>query len=273
MSTEAHPPRPVTGEPTLLRSLVIQARVVHALLLRELITRFGRRNLGVLWLVAEPMMFTLGVAALWTAMGAHRGSNLPIVAFAITGYSSVLLWRNTVSHCVNAIHQNLNLLYHRNVRVLDVFAARILLEVAGASASFAVLTALFIGVEAMAAPDDPLKVLAGWLMLCWFGASLGLAVGAASAFSELVARLWAPISYLLFPLSGAAFMVDALPKAGQQVVLLFPMVHGVEMVRDGFFGDTIRTVHDLGLMATVSLLLTLLGLLLLRVAGRRVEAL
>ena len=263
MSTDLGVPRQA-GAPSLGRSLVIQARVIRALLLRELITRFGRRNLGLLWLVVEPMLFTLGVAS--------QGSNLPIVAFAITGYSSVLVWRNTVTHCVNAIHQNLNLLYHRNVRVLDVFAARILLEIAGATASFAVLSMIFVGVDAMASPDDLLKVLAGWLLLCWFGAALGLAVGAASAFNEIVTRIWTPVAYILFPLSGAAFMVDALPKAGQQVVLLFPMVHGVEMVRDGFFVESVRTHYDLGYMATFSLLLTLVGLLLLRVAGRRVEA-
>ena len=271
MSTDLGVPRQA-GAPSLGRSLVIQARVIRALLLRELITRFGRRNLGLLWLVVEPMLFTLGVAALWTAVGASQGSNLPIVAFAITGYSSVLVWRNTVTHCVNAIHQNLNLLYHRNVRVLDVFAARILLEIAGATASFAVLSVVFVGVDAMASPDDLLQVLVGWLMLCWFGAALGLAVGAASAFNEIVTRIWTPVAYILFPLSGAAFMVDALPKAGQQVVLLFPMVHGVEMVRDGFFVESVRTHYDLGYMATVSLLLSLFGLLLLRVAGRRVEA-
>ena len=65
-----------------------------ALLMREVLTRYGRHNIGFLWLFVEPMMFTLGVAALWTAMKATHGSNLPIVAFAITGYSSVLLWRN-----------------------------------------------------------------------------------------------------------------------------------------------------------------------------------
>ena len=98
MSTDLGVPRQA-GAPSLGRSLVIQARVIRALLLRELITRFGRRNLGLLWLVVEPMLFTLGVAALWTAVGASQGSNLPIVAFAITGYSSGLVWRNTVTHC------------------------------------------------------------------------------------------------------------------------------------------------------------------------------
>ena len=43
------------GGGSLARSLRIQGRVLHALLMREVITRFGRDNLGVLWIVAEPV--------------------------------------------------------------------------------------------------------------------------------------------------------------------------------------------------------------------------
>jgi hypothetical protein len=53
-------------ENTFFSSFAIQRRVIGALLMREIITRFGRDNLGVLWLFVEPMMFTLGVTALWT---------------------------------------------------------------------------------------------------------------------------------------------------------------------------------------------------------------
>src|SRR5712675_2345529 len=95
--------------PSLLRSLAIQRRVLHALLMREIITRFGRENLGVLWLVVEPMLFTLGVATLWTAAGLHRGSPIPLVAFAVTGYSSVLMWRNSANRACSAVVQNRSL--------------------------------------------------------------------------------------------------------------------------------------------------------------------
>lgn len=260
------------GEGSFLKSLTVQLRVIRALLMREVITRFGRENLGVLWLVGEPMMFTLGVSALWSAAGLHHGSSLPIVAFAITGYSSVLMWRNTASKCNAAIHQNFNLLYHRNVQVLDLFATRIILELAGATASFALLSLFFITIDAIESPVDLFQVLCGWLMLAWFGGSLGLVLGSATAYSELVDRIWHPTSYLLFPLSGAAFMVDWLPSAAQKFVLLLPMVHGVEMVREGYFGNAIKTHYDVSYMAIWCLVLNLVGLLLARDAGRRVEA-
>ena len=255
-----------------MRSLAIQRRVIGALLMREVITRFGRDNLGVLWLVGEPMLFTLGVAGLWAAAGMNHGAGIPIVAFAITGYSSVLVWRNTVNRCSSAIQANLNLLYHRNVRTIDVMVTRILLEVAGASGSFVVLSIFFMAVEWMPPPVDTLQVLFGWLMLVWFGASLALTMGALTSYSHLVERLWHPAAYLLFPLSGAAFMVDWLPAAFQKTVLLIPMVHGVEMVREGYFGNTVRTHYDVAYMATCCLVLTLTGLFLTRDAARRVEA-
>ena len=49
------------------------------------------------------------------------------------------------------------------------------------------------------------------------------------------------------------------------------MVHGVEMVREGYFGSTVRTHYDLGYMAMCCLALTLVGLFLVRDAGRRAE--
>jgi capsular polysaccharide transport system permease protein len=59
-----------------LKCLGIQLRVLHALMMRELITRYGRDNLGVLWLVGEPMIFTLGVTTLWHPNRCFRGYGL-----------------------------------------------------------------------------------------------------------------------------------------------------------------------------------------------------
>lgn len=260
------------SQPGLRHSFAVQCRVIHALLMREVITRFGRHNLGVMWLVGEPMLFTMGVATLWSAAGLAHGSGLPIVAFAITGYSSVLMWRNTVSRCTHAIQQNMSLLYHRNVKVVDVLLTRILIEVVGASASFVVLTLFFISIEWISGPVDLGRILIGWLMLIWFGASLGLTMGALSSYGPIVERIWHPMAYLLFPLSGAGFMVDWLPPAAQEVILLLPMVHGTEMMREGYFGNVVRTHYDLPYMATVCLVLTLVGMFFVRDAGRRVEA-
>lgn len=254
----------------LAASWNVQRRVVWALLLREILTRYGRHNIGFLWLFVEPMMFTLGVTAIWTAFKSAHSSSLPIVGFGVTGYSCVLVWRNMPNRCVGSVAPNLALLAHRHVKVLDVFLSRILLEAGGATISFAVLSIFYIGVGWLDPPEDVLLVALGWGMLIWFGAGLAILLGALAEQSEFVDKVWHPAAYLLFPLSGAAFLVDAFPKSVQDWLLLLPMVHGVECVRDGYFGSHFVAHYDLAYMAMWNMGLTLFGLAQTRKVSRTV---
>lgn len=256
---------------SLRSSLVIHRRVLHALLLREVITRFGRHNLGALWLVCEPMLYTTGVATLWSFSGLEGSSAIPIVAFAVTGYSTVLMWRNAASRCTAGIEANKQLLFHRNVRVVDMFLSRIILELVGATSSFIILSIFFIFIGWLPPPIDLGEVVFGWLMMAWLAAGIALTIGAGTVFSEVVDRLWHPCAYLLFPLSGAAFMVDWLPADLRKYVLIVPMVHGTEIIREGWFGNVVKTYYSVSYMATWTLLLTLFGFYLSWEAGRRVE--
>jgi capsular polysaccharide transport system permease protein len=256
---------------SLQHSFAIQVRVTKALMMREVITRYGRHNIGFLWLFLEPMLFTLGVTALWTAMKATHGSALPITAFALTGYSSLIIWRNCSNRGVKAIEVNHSLLYHRNVRVIDVFVARILLEIVGVTTSMVILTFAFMALGLMNAPSDLLTITTGWLLMAWFAFALSLIVGAASERSEIIERVWHIFTYLMFPLSGAAFMVDWFPKSIQDLLLWVPMVHGTEMIRHGYFGSEVRTYENPAYFAFVNTLMLFVGLALVRETGRRVE--
>ena len=253
------------------RSLAIQIRVIKALIMREVITRFGRHNIGFLWLFLEPMLFTLGVTTLWTLIKVTHGTNIPIAAFALTGYSSLIIWRNCSNRGVKAIEVNHSLLYHRNVRVIDVFAARLILEIMGTTTSLILLTIVFSSTGLMQWPSDILTAIFGWLLIVWFSFSLGLIVGAASEHSEVVERVWHIFTYLMFPLSGAAFMVDWFPKNVQDLLLWVPMVHGTEMIRHGYFGLEVRTYENPAYFALINTLMLFVGLALVRETGRRVE--
>jgi ABC-type polysaccharide/polyol phosphate export permease len=249
--------------------LRIQLRVLHALMLREMLTRYGRHNLGFLWLFIEPMLFTLAVVALWVATGMHKDGGISIVAFGITGYATVMLWRNMPSRAIGAVAPNASLLTHRPVQVFDVFTARILLEAVGATVSFVVLASGAWMLGLMPPPEDALRVLAGWLLLTWFGFALALLLGALTEKSSMVYKLWQPVSYILFPLAGAAFLVEALPPAAQEAVLLLPIVHCVELVRDGYFGSLFKAQYSIIYVVVCNAALTLLGLAQVRELSRR----
>ncbi|MEX3693367.1 ABC transporter permease [Paraburkholderia sp. BR14263] len=257
---------------TLRQSFTIQLRVIVALLLREIITRYGRHNIGFLWLFVEPMMFTLGIATLWYVTKAAHGHDVPIVEFALTGYSTVLLWRNCATRCVGGLKPNLSLLFHRNVTPLDVFLARIALEIAGATISFYSLTVIFFLFGLAELPANLSRVIGAWMLTSFLSTGLGVFVGAVSELSEVAERVWHTATYLLFPFSGSVFMVEWLPPPARQAVLLLPWVHGVEMLRSGYLGQAYRYHYSPAYMLASSSILLLMGLLVLRIVHRHVEA-
>lgn len=255
---------------SLWRSWQIQRRVIFALLMREILTRFGRHNIGFLWMFAEPMMFTLGITALWTLARATHGSDLPITVFALTGYSSVLLWRNMPARAIASIQPNLALMYHRNVKLLDIFIARLVLEGAGATMSFFLLSLIFIYIGWIDLPEDVLKVIIGWLLLGWFGMALAIFLGALSEQHELVEKFWHPTAYLLFPLSGAGFLLEIIPEPARSWLMYLPMINCVEYLRDGYFGSQFEAHYDIFYVVIFNSILSLLGFAKLREVGRSV---
>ena len=250
----------VTTTP-LLKSFSIQLRVINALLRREVLTRYGRDNIGFLWLFVEPMIFIMAM----TIMIAYKNlymSGIPAIPFLVTGYSSVLMWRNAANRCSKAIVPNISLLYHRNVTVLDLFLARIVLEIAGASMALIVISTAFITMGYMAWPVDILTMIVGWFLLAFFAVGLGLIVGALTEMSDGFERIWQIITLAAFPFSGAFFMVQWLPASVQDFVLWLPMVHGVELMREGYFGVMVNAHYSISYLVVVNFFLLLVGLAL-----------
>lgn len=246
---------------------VIQKRVIGALFLREILTRYGRNNIGFLWLFLEPMMFTGVITAFWSATRSIHGSNMPIVAFALTGYSCLILWRTMPNRCTGALKSNKTLLHHRQVTIGDIYFARILVEIMATTTSFVALSVILVAMGWMDPPEDALQVTGGWALLAWFGAALGLTIGSLSEKIEVVSKFWSPMAYMLYPLAGTAFIVDALPHKFQQIVLWIPMLNCVEFLREGWFGSAIRAHYDITYVMIFNLSLTMTGLSLMRQVG------
>ncbi|HYN54162.1 MAG TPA: hypothetical protein VES38_05605, partial [Methylotenera sp.] len=61
-----------------------------------------------------------------------------------------------------------------------------------------------------------------------------------------------------------------LPASFQKIVLLLPMVHGIEVLREGYFGSSIHAHYDMAYMAIINLCITLLALSQVRVVSRTV---
>ncbi|MGQ8821044.1 ABC transporter permease [Bibersteinia trehalosi] len=260
------------GDQTTFRqSLAIQGRVIGALLMREVITRYGRRNLGFLWLFIEPLLMTLLITLMWNFIRADKFSTLNIIAFMITGYPIAMMWRNTSNRTIGAISGNLSLLYHRNVRVLDTIITRVLLEVAGASIAQILIMALFILIGWIDMPQDALYMIFAWLLMALFALGLGLIICSIAQKFEMFGKLWGTLSFLMLPLSGAFFFVHTLPQQAREYAQWIPMINGTEMFRHGYFGETIPTYENISFLLICDLAMIWFGLMMVRNFSKGIE--
>ena len=247
-----------------LQAAKVQIRVIKALILREMITRFGRHNIGFLWMFVEPMMFSIGITILWTYIGGHAKGTIPVAGFALTGYSAIVAWRNSVGRASSSIKANKALLYHRVVTIFDIAISRALLEWAAVTVSFVTLTIVFTELGLMNLPVDPLQAVIAWVLLGWFVIAAGLIAVYLDERSEIFERVWHVAMYLTLPFTGAFTMVSWLPEAAQTILLYSPMVNAVEMLREGYFGSGINAKYSISYLLMCNLVLTGTALLLLQ---------
>lgn len=216
-------------------ALRVQGNVIGALILRELHTRFGRANIGYLWLFAEPMLLAIAVALL------HSNHDLPIaggirpIPFAIAGYGLFIMFRSVVSRAETVIEANRPLLHHRPVTIADMLIARMALE---AVSTIVMLIVLLGGAWALGLADPPARpeAFAGAVaLMCWFAFGLSMIVTAASHRSPVVGRLVHPLLYLSLPLSGAFFALSWFPQGVRDLLVWVPTVHIFELLKVGQF--------------------------------------
>lgn len=222
----------------------IQTRVIQALMIRELTTRFGRENLGFLWLLVEPLLFAVLVGLLWRAMKGPTDFGLEIFSFVVSGYLPLVLFRSSMSRAVGSFTANGSLMYHRPIKILDLVIVRFLIEFVGHMMAYLFIS-LVLGVLGFFPwPYDLGFMLLGWAYYALFTLSVVLVVAPLSEMSEVVEKFLPVTTYIMVPLSGAFFIVSSLPPAAAAVMLFSPPVHGMEMMRYGIFGPSIDPQFD-----------------------------
>jgi capsular polysaccharide transport system permease protein len=250
---------------------MVQLQVVYALILRETRTRFGTHRLGYVWALCEPVIFIATFAAMYLVIGRLVPWGLDVVPFLTTGFVPFGLFREAANRSLNAISSNRGLLFYPQVRPLDLVLARVILEFATHFIVFCLIMGALCIYEWRIPDVDLLKILVGLTLAFGLGASLGLIMCSLSVFSPTFERLLGPSLRPLFWASGLFYAPSTVPPAARQLLLYNPMVHVIELVRDGWFER--YSPAEIGVTYPLLWIAALLlaGLGLERVARRRIQ--
>lgn len=259
-----------------ITSLKIQARVIRALILREMITRYGRENLGFLWLFLEPVIFITGVVIVFSQLKA--GSRhpvdflIPIATIIFTGWLSNKLWMISSSKVMAGIEANIGLFYHRLIKSLDIYFARLILEIIALTGTFMILSVIFVSIHLINPPASYFYIASGWYLMAWFAVGFSLVIsGLNMLINNILQRIWQPINLGLFVSSGTFFLIEWVPPQFREYVLLLPQVHNLEMIRYGFFGNYMHPYYDVTYSIYANIILMFLGLVLVKISAKKLE--
>jgi capsular polysaccharide transport system permease protein len=246
-------------------------RIIWALLLRELSTRYGRDNLGFLWLILEPLVFAGSVSVLWSFLRTPFENGIPIVPFVVTGYLPLILVRQTIGYATGAVRVNSGLLYHRQITPLHIFVGRYLIEFIGVSFAFVVIVGIFNILGLMGLPSNVGLLLEGWFILSLLAFGLAMIAGALAEVLEFMDKIVGVITYIYIPFSGSFIMVAAVAPKFRSAMLFLPFIHCSEMIRRGYFGEFIATYYNAGYALEWAAGFILIGLFLVQFVRSRVE--
>ncbi|MBE7730086.1 capsule biosynthesis protein [Komagataeibacter sp. FXV3] len=235
-------------------------RVIYALMMREIHTRYGRENIGFLWVLGEPILFCAGVAILWTAIRPSHEYGLPMTPIVITGYVPLTMWRHCLSQSVKAFEANGSLLFHQQVTPVTIILARAGLEIIGTIMAGILVTcgAIFLGY--MNPPQYYGILYLGIFFHMIFCISVAMIFSSLSEISELIEKFMGVFSYLSLPFTGAFTMVNWLPAKYRWYMMLSPSVDNIEMIREGEFGLNAHAHYDILYTILINLLLFIVGL-------------
>jgi capsular polysaccharide transport system permease protein len=261
---------PPSGEPTfwkeessLREGLALQARVIRALMLREVRTLYGRHRLGYLWAFFEPLLHMSFWFVLFIFIRrAPSVYDMSPLLFLACGLIPFFCFRNVGTFVQGAISSNSALLQFPPVRQVDTIISRFLLK----SATMVVVgvgifgVMIFTGVAGW--PSDSMQVLLATLAMLFFGLGFGsfncmicVLYPAYSKFSNVVNRVF-------YFTSGLFFIPEMFPPNVLEYLSWNPALHGVGLFRSGWSSLYESQEASWNYLLTASAILLLLGLVL-----------
>ncbi len=260
--TNSHSKQPI------LLALREKRDVMTAVMLRDMRTRFFNHGLGFLMTSLWPLAHILILIALYTLLGrtAPFGESLPV--FFATGLIPTLTFMYVSRFMSLSLILNRPMLAFPVVKVMDIMAARALLEII---AAFLMLLLVFIILLLLGDnpfPRDPFQAFYAYLALLLLAVGVGSVAGVITMFFNFFATLYVLFTLVIYILSGTLFVASALPESIAYSLSFNPVLHAVEWMRAAYYEGYSDRLLDKEYLIGFGMTSLCLGLLMERMFRR-----
>lgn len=244
--------------------LTIQSRVVGALMLRDMRTRFGGSYYGYLIAIIWPFVHLAVIAGVQVVLKRPAPVGESAMLFFATGLLPYITFLYISRNLTMSIRANLPLLYFPAVRVVDVIVSRTIVECATAAVVCLMVLFVLYASGADIVPQDPVMAFEGYLSAILLGLSFGVLNSAITLVFPQYIIVYFLFAIILYVASGLLFVAEFIPEKYRYYMLFNPLLHCVEWVRAGYYVGYARTTLSIPYLLSFCVITFALGMVLER---------
>ncbi|WP_243611661.1 ABC transporter permease [Shimia aestuarii] len=210
-------------------------RVIAALILREMATRYGRSPGGYVWAFLEPLGGIIILSYAFSLLLRTPSLGTSFLLFFAAAYLPLQAYSNVAGATQHALSYSKALLRYPVVSWIDAILARFLLNgLTSSLVTYVLLTGILAFSETRSVLDFvPLFQAVGLALLVGLG--VGTFNSVIEGFFPIYQRIWQIISRPLFLASGLFYIYEELPKLAQDILWFNPLMHISGLMRTGVF--------------------------------------
>ena len=211
--------------------------VLHALMLRDMRTRFGASLWGYAVVVLWPCVHVFVLIAIYSAqkIAAPLGGDRAL--FFATGAVPVLVFQYVSREVMKSVIANRPLTYYPHVKLFDLIFSRVLVEIVTGFLALIVVTSILKLVGTDPVPASPITAVCGYLAAIALGIGVGTINVAIIGFFPGWLIGYALFSIILYVSSGVIFLPSFLPDSIYRWLKYNPALQVAEWVRSAYYPD------------------------------------
>ncbi len=212
-----------------------QRSVMHAVILRDIRSRYFNHGLGFLIAPLMPVAHAMILLTIYTVTGRQAIFGDDLFLFFATGLVPALTFTYISRFMAASIVANKSMLAFPAIHLLDVVLARSFLEFVSIIISIFVMLTILISTGSDPSPQFPAEALLAMLTISVTAIGVGIIVSVISAIFPFFAAFYSLFMAVVYLSSGGPIYLNQFPEEVSYYCSFNPVFHAVAWMRSAYY--------------------------------------
>ncbi|MBO0346805.1 ABC transporter permease [Roseibium sp. CAU 1637] len=223
------------GSISLGEALRQKIYVMHAVILRDIRSRFFNHGLGFLIVPLFPVGHMAVLLVIYSVIGKKSAFGDDLYLFFATGLMPAMTFMYVSRFMSISLLANKSMMAFPVVRLLDIVLARAFLELMGIILAMLIMFSSLLLLGSSPIPTQPPEALLAMFFITVLALGMGIVASVITAIAPFFAMVYALTMVIFYLSSGAPIYLHVFPEQVIEICAWNPVFHAVEWVRSAYY--------------------------------------